>query len=56
MAQPLLGADMRHHAKFYQNWLNARRDVTIYQFFFKMAAVRHLGFVGCLLGVPAMTT
>jgi len=33
MAEPLLGADMRHHAKFYQNRPNARRDVTIYQFF-----------------------
>ena len=34
---------MRHRAKFHQNWSNGCRDgdLTV----FKMAAIRHLGFV-----------
>jgi len=35
------GANMHHHAKFHQNRSHSCRDITI----FKMAAVRHLGFV-----------
>jgi len=30
---PLLGADMRHHAKFHQNRWNGRRDMAIKGFF-----------------------
>jgi len=46
---PVHGANMRHHAKFHHDRLNGRRygDLTV---FFKTAAVRHLGIVGCLLG------
>ena len=51
----LLEADMRHLAKFHQNRWNGRRDMVI-NVFLKMAAVRHLGFVGRLLGPPTMTT
>jgi len=28
-ADPLLGADMRHHAKFHKNRWNGRRDMAI---------------------------
>jgi len=43
-------ANMRHLVKFHQNRSNG--DLTV----FKIAAVRHLGFVGRPLGSPAMTT
>jgi len=43
---PLPGTNVRHLAKFHQNRSNGRRDMAILQFFFKIAAVRHLGFVG----------
>jgi len=46
---------MRHHAKFHQNQSNGCRDMAILRFY-KMAAVRHLGFVGRVLGSPTMTT
>jgi len=48
-------ANVRHRAKFRQDRSNGRRhnygDLTA---FFKMAAVRHFGFVGRLLGPPTM--
>ena len=37
----LQGANMHYHAKFHQNRSHSCRDITI----FKIAAVRHLGFV-----------
>jgi len=46
---------MRHHAKFHQKSVKRLQkygDLTV----FKMAAVRHLGFVGRLLGPRTMTT
>ena len=43
---------MLHRAKFGQNRLNRGRDITIFRFFFKMAAVRHLGFVMRVWGPP----
>jgi len=49
-------ANIRHRAKFHQNWSNGWRDGYLTFFFFKMAAVRHLGFVGRLLGRPTITT
>jgi len=45
---PVQGANLRHRAKFHQDRSNGR--------FLKMAAVRHLGFVGRLLRPPTMTT
>ena len=56
---PLPGANVRHRAKSHQNLSNGRKDMAIPDltgFFFKMAAVRHLGFVGRLLGPSAITT
>jgi len=47
------GANMRHHAKFHQDRSQIYGDLTV---FFKMAAVRHVGLVGRLLGTPTMTT
>jgi len=55
---PLYGANVRHHAKF-QNFIKIGVKVAeIWRFnrFCKMAAVRHLGFVGCVLGPPTMAT
>jgi len=51
---PLYGANVRHRAKFHQNRSNGCRDgdLTV----FKMAAVRHLGFVGRRLGPPTTTS
>ena len=43
---PVPGANIRHPAKFNQDRSNGRR----------YKAVRHLGFVGRLLGPPTMTT
>jgi len=40
---------MRHHAKFHQNPSNGCRGMAIICFL-KMAAVRHIGFVGCDIG------
>jgi len=51
----LSGDNVRKHAEFYQNRSNGCRDMAIFAVF-KMAAVRYLGFVGRLLGLPAMTT
>jgi len=53
-ACPLPGADMRQLAKFYQNRSNGCVDMAI-QRFSKMAAVRHLGIVGCVLGPLTMS-
>jgi len=55
---PLPGTNVRHRAKSHQNLSNGRKDMAIPDLtvFFKMAAVRHLGFVGRLLGPSAMTT
>jgi len=48
-----VGANMRHHAKFYQNQTVAE----IRQFNgFQMVAVHHLGFVACLFGPSTMST
>jgi len=44
-------ANMRQHAKFRRNWSNRCWDIAIY-LFFKMAAVRHYGFVRQILGRP----
>ena len=46
----LLGAKMRHHAKFRED-RNRSGDMTDFRFL-NMAAVRHLGFVLRLLGPP----
>ena len=43
---------MHHSAKFHQNRLNGCGHSTAFQ----MAAVRHLGFVGRVLGPPTMNT
>jgi len=51
----LLGSNMRHHAKFHQIG-GTVADTWLFNAFFKMAAARHLGFVGRLLGPPTMTT
>jgi len=56
---PVPAANMHHCAKFHQDRSNGCRYMVIicsYMFFFKMAAVRHLLFVGRLLGPPTMTT
>jgi len=42
---------MRHHAKFREDGSNRSRDMADFRFF-KMAAVRHLGFVLRVLGLP----
>ena len=42
---------MRHRAKFYANWSRRCGDMAVFRFF-KMAAVRHLGFFNCLFGPP----
>jgi len=42
---------MRHRAKFHQNRSNGC-DLKV---FFETAAIRHLGFVGHVLGPPTMT-
>ena len=46
---------MHQLAKFRQNRLNRGRDMAIFRFF-KMAAVRHLGFVMRVLGPPTKST
>jgi len=43
-------AQMHHHAKFHKNRSNSCKGMAIFPFFFKMVAVRHIGFVGCILG------
>jgi len=59
--QSAVGANVRHRATFHQNRSHSCRDGNL-TFFFKMAAVRYLGFVGRLLGghddhlVVSMTT
>jgi len=50
----LPGANVRHRAKFYQNRSNGCVDMAI-QRFSKMAAGRHLGIVGCVLGPLTMS-
>jgi len=42
--------NMRHRAKFHENRPNRWRNMVVFRFF-KMAVVRHLGFVVRLLGV-----
>ena len=44
-------ADLRRCAKFGRNWSICGRDMAIFRFF-KMAAVRHLGFAVCVFGPP----
>ena len=39
-----------------RNRSNGCRDIAVFRFFFKMAAVRHLGFVECIFGPPAKST
>jgi len=51
---PVSGANVRHRAKFHQDRSNGRRFG--FNSFCKLATVRHLGFVGRLLGPPTMTT
>jgi len=51
---PLKLANMRHRAKC-QDRSNGCRDMAILRFFFKMAAVHHLGFDGLTLGPSTMT-
>jgi len=46
-----LGVSVRHRAKFYADWSNRCRDMTVFRFF-KMAAVHHLGFILHLFGPP----
>jgi len=42
--------NMHYRAKFCQNQSHGCGDMAIFRFFFvKMAAVRHLGFVWCIL-------
>jgi len=53
---PLPGVNMCHPAKFHQNWSNGRRHVAISRFFQNGGRLRHLGFVGRLLGPSTMTT
>jgi len=43
--------ELHQHAKFRQNRSNRDQDMAIFQFF-KMAAVRHLGFVMRVWGLP----
>jgi len=50
--------ELRRRAEFGRNWPNRGRDIAIFLFymvifrFFKMTAVRHLGFVMCVFGPP----
>jgi len=44
---------MHHHTKFHQNRLNETAVEILHIKFLKMAAVRHFGFVGQILGQPA---
>ena len=53
-ACPLPRANVRHRAKFYQNRSNGCVDMAIPRFS-KMAAVRRLGIVGCVLGPLTMS-
>ena len=46
---------LHHHTKFRKDWSNHCGDIAIFVIF-KMAAVRHLRFVGRLLEPPTMTT
>jgi len=41
---------LRHLAKFRRDRSKLCRDMAIFRFFFKMAAIRHLGFVVCAFG------
>ena len=42
---------VRHRAQFCADWSNRCGDTAVF-LFFKMAVVRHLGFVMCLFGPP----
>jgi len=53
---PLYGANTRQLPKFIKIGGTVAEIWRFNGFFFKMAAVRHLGFVGRLLGPPTMTT
>jgi len=44
-------AELRHHAKFRRNRSNRPRGMAIFRFF-KMATVRHVGFVMRVFGPP----
>ena len=46
---------MHQHAKFFQNRSIGCEDIKIFQFF-KMAAVRHLGFVWGIFRQPTVST
>ena len=50
-ARALLRAKIRHRAKFREHRSNRSEDMADFRFF-KMAAVRHLGFVLRVLGPP----
>jgi len=45
---------MRHCAKFCVDGSNCCSDIAIFQFFFKMVAIRHLGIVMCMFEPPMM--
>ena len=45
------GVELHQYAKFRENRLNRGRNMAIFRFF-KMAAVRHLGFVMRVWGPP----
>jgi len=51
---PLYEANMRHCTNFHQNRSNVA-EIWRFNGFIKMAAVRHLGFVGHRLGPPTAT-
>jgi len=46
----------RHRAKFHQKIGQMVVEIWRFNRFCKMAAVRHFGYVGRVLGAPAMTT
>jgi len=51
MADEVQSVEMHFHATFQWNWSNDCADITLFRFF-KMAAGRHLGFVGRVSGPP----
>jgi len=51
MVGPLKRAELHRRAKFGRNRPNYGRDMAIFRFF-KMTAVRHLGFVMCVFRPP----
>jgi len=45
-------ASVHCRTKFHQNGSNGCWNIAIYPFFFKMAAIRHFGFLELILGRP----